>query len=81
MIVVTQRGVFMTEDISTALSKLSECSIALAISRNPYDVLLIYEDLQEKVNSLFRAKWESLETHDHEREVMKNGSKTDSDHT
>lgn len=70
----------MNSDISAALAKLHECSIALAISRNPYDVLIIYEDLQEKVNSLFRAKWESLETHDHEREVMNNGSKTDSVH-
>ena len=70
----------MTEDISTALAKLHECSVALAISRNPYDILIMYEDMQEKINSLFRVAWESLEIHNHEREVMKNGSKTDSDH-
>jgi hypothetical protein len=70
----------MTEDISTALAKLHECSVALAISRNPYDILIMYEDMQEKVNSLFRAVWESLEIHDHEREVMNNGSKTDFNH-
>lgn len=70
----------MNNDISAALAKLHECSVALAISRNPYDILIMYEDMQEKVNSLFRSVWESLETHDHEREVMNNGSKTDINH-
>lgn len=56
----------MNDDITNSLSRVTEALIALSVSTNPYDILLIYEDIEEKVNSLFRAKWESLETHKEE---------------
>lgn len=51
-----------------ALSNVTEALIALTVATNPYDILFIYEDIQEKTNALFRAKWESLDNH--ESEVM-----------
>lgn len=51
-----------------ALSKVFEALIALTTANYPYDILFIYEDIQEKVNALFREKWESLDNH--ESEVM-----------
>jgi hypothetical protein len=44
-----------------ALSNVTEALIALTVATNPYDILFIYEDIQEKVNALFHAKWESLD--------------------
>lgn len=59
-----------------ALSKVSEALIALTVATNPYDILFIYEDIQEKVNDLFHAKWESLDKH--ESEVNNYAGQTDS---
>jgi hypothetical protein len=44
-----------------ALSKAADALIALTVASNPYTILFLYEDIQEKVNALFRAKWESLD--------------------
>lgn len=51
-----------------ALSNAADALIALTVATNPYVILFLYEDIQEKVNALFRAKWESLDNH--ESEVM-----------
>lgn len=47
-----------------ALSNVTEALVAMTVAANPYDILFIYEDVQEKVNALFRAKWESLDNHE-----------------
>lgn len=49
-----------------ALSNVTEALVAMTVATNPYDILFIYEDVQEKVNALFHAKWESLDTHESE---------------
>lgn len=49
-----------------ALSNVTEALVALTVATNPYDILFIYEDVQEKLNALFHAKWESLDTHESE---------------
>ena len=51
-----------------ALTKVTEALTALLVATNPYDMLFIYGDIQEKVIALFREKWESLDNH--ESEVM-----------
>ncbi len=48
-------------DTHEALSSVIEALVALTVATYPYDILFIYEDIQEKVNALFRAKWESLD--------------------
>ena len=54
------------DNIHEALSNVTEALVALTVATNPYDILFIYEDIQEKVNVLFRAKWESLDNHESE---------------
>jgi hypothetical protein len=49
-----------------ALSNVTEALIALTVATNPYDILIDEEDIQEKVNALFRTKWESLDNHESE---------------
>ena len=63
MTVVIQRVLFM-DNTHEALSNVTEALVAMTVATNPYDILFIYEDVQEKVNALFRATWESLDTHE-----------------
>lgn len=56
----------LDEDTQETTSNVTEALAAMAVATNPYDILFIYEDIQEKVNALFRAKWESLDTHESE---------------
>lgn len=58
-----------------ALSNATDALVALTVATSPYDILFIYEDVQEKVNTLFHAMWESLDNH--ESEVKYYGSQAD----
>ena len=47
--------------VTEALDRIKEAAAALANSNKLYDTIIIYEDLRDKVNDLFRVKWESFE--------------------